>query len=162
MRAKLTLDRSSLDDAFDDLENQLSEMARGIAVTFWDDILARTPQMWGEMAASWTFSVGSPEFYDRSWDVQHVEPLYKGHAAALMIANDYNAGNEVNFRLGQTAWITNGVDHAQAIEDGEIRLRQVNRPGMPIARAMGSMYSKFSRGISYKVAQSLRTKKIEV
>lgn len=149
LQAELQWD--NLDAAFEQLEADLTNVARGLAVRAWDALLARTPQFYGRMTASWTFSLNSPVFVDRSdaaWaeqtdkiDEGPFAGLRQGHPVAIELANFYNAGRDKAFKLGDTVWFANGVDHgegpySQDVEDGNINLRAENLPGEPARRAI--------------------------
>lgn len=176
--SKFVIDLSwdNLDKAMKDLELEAAHVIRGLTVEAFNSILSKTPQFYGRMAASWTYSVGKPEFVDRSHLVQdptegkqssrayddfgNFRGLWRGHPAAIAIAKSASAGRDGRYRLGSTIYISNGVDHgegpySQMIENGEIRLRMVNRPGMPASRTVDQMVSRYGgqRGVTaYKGA----------
>lgn len=159
---EVTADWDNLDEGFAEIEAQLTGVIRGMTVTIWRDVLKWTPQYHGRMAASWTYSIGAPTFVDRSAAVDFVGPrrtqigkfapvdaLYKGHPVGIGVANAASAGREQGYKLGDTVWIANGVDHgegpySQAIESGEIPLRLVNRPGRPGGRAIDAATSRYA------------------
>lgn len=158
---------TNLEQAMRELESELTQIVRGLTIYTWNSILSKTPQYYGRMAASWTYRVGStPAFYDRSGEVQsrmgpsreqlegYDDPgtfhaLWKGHPQAIAIANSHSAGADAGFKLGDTVWITNGVDHGEgpysaAIENGEIRLRMYNMPGTPVKQTVEQLLKEFS------------------
>ena len=154
------------DEAFAELTVELTEVARGLTVRVWAGILNQTPQYEGRMTASWTYSISQPEFVDRSHLVsedptgqgdfthlgyykQGVTPLDKTSPVAKDVANDACAGRDKAFKLGDTVYISNGVDHgegsySQAIEDGNILLRAENLPGAPVARTLDYVQGYYS------------------
>lgn len=159
----------SLDRAFAELEKECEQIVRGLTVELWRGVLSKTPQMFGRMAASWTYSLNEPHYVDRSRQVPDPEGqkqsalaysnfgefkgLWRGHPVAIAIANAANAGKDAAFRLGDTVWFANGVDHgegpySEAVESGEIRLRKLNRPGQPVARTLDRAHSMYSEGVS--------------
>jgi hypothetical protein len=155
---------TDLDKALDELEAKLTDVARGLTVKVWDLVLLRTPQFHGRMAASWTYSIGKPYYLDRSEYVTKEElqgpredgrdiglsAKYKGHRAAIDIANAENSYKDTAFKLGDTVYISNGVDHGEgpysaAVENGEINLRARNQPGAPVRRTLDSIATNFSQ-----------------
>lgn len=177
-----------LDAAFEELEKQCAETVRGIAVEAWHRMLNQTPQFLGRMTASWSFCLGTPQFYDRSFAVDwnpgesaprrkmfgggqfdYEEDLgakYKGHPVAIELANSFNQGKELPFQLGMDIYFTNGVDHgegpyAAAVEDGSIRLRHVNQPGAPARRALDAVAAKYHIGVSEARGEVLRGLRID-
>jgi hypothetical protein len=161
-----------LDKAFALIEQELSDVARGITVEIWNGVLAKTPQYFGRMVASWTYSIGSPEFYDRSTEaaamnmvpLQQFGPpkgLWRGHPDAVAIANTHSTGADKAFRLGDTVYISNGVNHgegaySQAIEDGLIYLRHMNRPGRPAQRTLDAAATRYAKGTTTARAHNLK------
>lgn len=166
-----------LDEAFAELEAELTDVARGLTVRIWSGILSKTPQYEGRMAASWSYSIGAPEYVDRSHlvspdpfgqgDFTHlgyykdgVVPLYKGAPAAIAVSNSANAGRDKAFKLGDVVYISNGVNHgegeySQAIEDGNILLRAENLPGAPVSRTL-DWASVYFNDVSPPKAASLK------
>lgn len=170
--AELVLDASwdNLDQAFAALESELTSIVRGLTVEIWNGVLLRTPQYYGRMVASYTYSVGVPVFVDRSHAVEPVTeeqiestpPKSKGHVEAIELANFYNSGAETRFKLGDMVFISNGVDHgegsySQAVEEGRVYLRSVNRPGAPARRTLDAIASRYANNISPKKALELKT-----
>lgn len=173
-------DWEGLDAAFDELEAELVQVVRGMSVELWNGVLAKTPQFHGRMAASWSYSIDTPHYVDRSDELDFVGPrrvqignfepttgLYRGHPEAIAVANMANAGRDAGFRLGQTIWLANGVDHgegpySQAVEDGTVRLRAVNRPGAPVERSADQLVSRYGEDVSAAQAQRLKLLKIGV
>lgn len=170
----------SLDEAFDALEAEITSIVRGMAVEMWDSILTKTPQFYGRMAASWSFSLDTPEFADRTADVDFVGPrkivvgtfepstgLYRGHPEAIAVANRANLGRDLQFRLGKTIWMANGVNHgegpySQAVENGGVNLRAVNRPGAPVERSVDMINARYGDDVTRVQAERLKLHKIEV
>lgn len=156
---EVELDWDNFDEAFDSLEAELTSIVRGISVEVWNLILVRTPQFEGRMVASYTYSLNKPVFIDRSMEISPVDDegnaaadyrnaFRAGSTTAINLANLENLGAEGKFRLGDTVFISNGVDHgegpySQAIEDGDITLRSVNRPGRPARRALDSIVARY-------------------
>lgn len=157
-----------LDKAFAELEAECTDIVRGLTVRVFNGTLSKTPQYLGRMAASWTYSIGAPEFIDRSDLVDavggtgvHTElgyyrkgvvPLRRGDPVAIAVANAANAGRDQAFKLGDMVYLSNGVNHgegaySQDIEDGNIILRAENRPGAPVSRTLdwvGAYYQDIS------------------
>lgn len=154
------------DKAMAELEGELEGVIRGISVHAFNSLLSKTPQFYGRMTASWDYQIGSsPSFYDRSEEVMtrfqadredfdspdQFSGFWRGHPAAIAIANNHSRGREAGFKLGNTIWITNGVDHGEgpysdAIEQGEVRLRAENYPdpSSPVKRTVEQMVKNFS------------------
>jgi hypothetical protein len=165
----------NLDVAFDELEQELTEVARGLTVRAFDSLLSRTPQFLGQMVASWTYSLNTPRFENR-WQLAYAaqlerveerdsfQGLWKGHPVAISIANAANAGNDAAFKLGDTVWFANGVDHGEGpysedVEVGNVQLRAVNLPGEPARRTMDWIGVRFGE-ISADQAQRLRERRL--
>ena len=167
-----------LGKAFAELEAELGDVARGLTVQVFNGILSKTPQYLGRMAASWTYSIGVPEYVDRSdlveppavkgpsgfIDYGEFSGLWRGHPFAISIAGSANAGKDAAFRLGDKVYISNGVDHgegpySQAVEDGDVILRAVNRPGAPVSRTIDRI-GVTSQNISPLRARTLKSLRI--
>lgn len=168
------VDWIDLDGAFAALEDNLTRVAQGLTVVAWDSILAKTPQFYGRMAASWNYSLNRPDFTDRShdaWSAHSAQTdkgpfagLSKGHPVGIAIANANNIGRDANFQLGDTVYFSNGVNHgegpyAQAIEDGQIQLRPINQPGRPAARTFDWLSQAYAN-VSAAQAKTLSTKRL--
>ena len=160
-----------LDVAFAALEKEIEGAARGLAVTAFNSILKKTPQSYGRMAASWNFSLNSPDYTDRSnaaWaantsEAGPTQAKYRGHPVAIAIAVAANAGRDAAFKLGDTVFISNGVDHgegayAQIIEDGAITLRKLNQPGRPVGRTFDTLSQTFANVTATQASQLRATK----
>ncbi len=165
----------SFDKAFDELEKELEDVVRGLTVEVWNSILYRTPQFFGRMAASWSYSLDYPAFWDRSNMVavgDTEEPgavKSRGHLEAIAVARASSAGIDTRFRLGDEVFIANGVDHGEgpysgAIEAGDVMLRPINRPGRPVTRTMDFIQSRYGNdsGISANAAIRLKGLKLAV
>lgn len=156
---EVELDWDNFDEAFDSLEAEITNIVRGITVEVWNLILVRTPQFEGRMVASYTYSLNKPVFIDRSMEISpvdeegnaaadHRRTFRAGSTTAINLANLESLGADGKFRLGDTVFISNGVDHgegpySQAIEDGDIVLRSVNRPGRPARRALDWIAARY-------------------
>jgi len=162
----------NLDEAFAELEKECTEVVRGITVEIFLHTLQMSPQYFGRYASSWTYKVGSPElgwtnpefvYYEED---QGYAPVYrKGDYPALASAIKHNAGRDSVFKLGDTVFISNSVDHGQgpyaaAIEDGTINLRAVNQPGRPLGRAIDRAGTWFAHDVNPKHAASLKAMRI--
>lgn len=175
------LEWEGLDEAFAELEATLADTVRGLSVLAWNRVLHETPQFYGRLVASWTYSYGAPVFVDRSSAVDgdsttpndyRIDPdegdvfagLHKGHPAAIGIANFASAialGGQ-QFKLGDTVWFANGADHgegpyASEVERGEIGLRPVNQPGRMASRALDWVQARFGVGMTETKAADLRS-----
>ena len=174
---KLTLSWDNLDEAFASLEREVEDVVRGISVEVFHQITLRTPQYLGRMVASYTYSLNTPIAVDRSFlfgtydstgeFVSHpwVQPQSKGSVRAIALAGQYNQGRELKFKLGDTVYITNGVDHGEggysgAVESGAVKLRAVNRPGNAVHRAMVAIGAKYGKKVSHNAALKLRALQI--
>lgn len=168
----------NIDEAFAELEAECTEVVRGITVMTWNSILVKTPQYDGRMAASWSYSLNIPQYEDRSKEVEFVGPrkieigklqpsqgLYRGHPVALQVANNANRSSDAAFKLGDTVWISNGVNHgegpySQDVEDGNIRLRAQNLPGQPVRRTLDMIGLRFDEDVSPRRALTLKTLRV--
>lgn len=160
----LEFDWENFDQAFNEFEQECESTVRGLTVRIWDSVLSRTPQFYGRMTASWTYSLNGPEAVDRSDQIVlddfsefgEVLKLSRGHPAAIAIANTASAGKDRAFKLGDTVWLTNGADHALKIESGEVRLRAVNQPGAPLSRTLDWVGSTWGNNMTPQAAANLR------
>lgn len=169
---------TGLDAAFAELEAECTNVVRGLTIQVYNGILSKTPQYLGRMAASWSYSLGSPLYVDRSALVQppavkgpsgfidygEFHGLWRGHPQAIAVAAAANAGKDAGFRLGMNVYISNGVNHgegeySQAVESGEVRLRSVNQPGAPVARTLDTIGAT-SQNISPRRATTLKALRI--
>jgi len=163
---KATLKWSNLDEAFGALEKTLGEVARGITVSAWKSVLRESPQFDGRMVASWTYSISRPIFEDRSFMVEtlfhdKLNPFEKGDAPAIRVANQANAGTDLQFRLGDKVYLSNGVNHGEGsysgrIESGDIHLRAVNYPGKPVAETLMMIKARYADGVNARQAARLK------
>lgn len=171
-------DWEGLDEAFEALEAECEQIVRGLTVRIWNGILSKTPQYHGRMVASWSYSLNGPEYVDRSEQVEFMGPrkielgnfepssaLYKGHHKAINVANLANTGREMRFKLGDTVYISNGVDHGEGpyselVENGGVHLRAPNLPGAPVARTLDWVEANFGVDIKPYRAEALKGLKI--
>lgn len=177
---ELTVEWDGFEEAFAELEHEVTDIVRGMTVFTWNGILTKTPQFAGGMAASWSYSLNAPQFYDRSDEIdpetigarelatgqwRSVNPVRRGHPAAIDIANRANAGADRAFKLGDTVWLANGVDHGQGpyaakVESGEVKLRSVNQPGAPVKRTLHQIEARFGRDVNNTSAATLKALKL--
>ena len=83
--------------------------------------------------------------------------LWRGHPTAIAIANAASSGKDAQFKLGDTVWFANGVNHGEGdyagtVESGEVKLRGVNLPGEPVKRTfdfIGVYYENISPNKAY-------------
>lgn len=175
-----------LDEALGELERELTDVTRGMTVHLFYSILARTPQYYGGMAASWSYNYNG-RAYDRSnliparaaearatlWDQvlpdSKAEPAVRrrGDGWAINLAESANAGEDSLFRLGRKTYITNGVDHGEGPYSGEVEtwkttppLRAANLPGQPVARSLDMVLSLYGNGVKAGQAQRLKAWRI--
>lgn len=167
---EMTATWEGLDEAFDALTRECEQVVRGITVEAWNAVLRQTPQYYGRAVASWTYTIGRPVFVDRSGEIVPDEvaedddsfPVRsKGDPTAIGVANSFNIGADRVFKLGDTVWFANGVDHGEgpysvALEVPHIRLRSANRPGQMVSRALDLMQSRYGHGVSAQSAQRLK------
>lgn len=170
-------DEASFDAAFDELERECEQIIRGMAVWLFDNILSRTPQFYGRMVASWSFSSGSPVFVDRSELIPEPAVLStddtmpteydeaaikrKGDPAAIAIAIAENRGKDLSFKLGEIIWLANGADHGEGpyaalVEAGKVPLRRVNRPGNAVQRTLDIVSARFSEDVTPRAAATFK------
>lgn len=163
-----------LDEAFAELEAECTAVVRGLTVEIWNGILAKTPQYYGELAASWSYSLNEPTYVDRSERLSMdlpgagrvngrwftTVPLSQGHYAAIAIAKADSAGRENGFNLGDEVWIANGADHgdgyyADTVEHMGSLLRAANRPGLMVQRTVDRAGSVYAEGMTTPKAKKL-------
>jgi hypothetical protein len=129
------------------------------------------------MAASWTYSLNSPQFYDRSDMVEYREykgqwqemlvPRRKGYMEAIEISEAASLGNAQPFKLGDTVYISNGVIHdwdsyrySEDVETGVINLRGANRPGQPVKRTVDAIGVRYGKDMTANAGRLMRAMKI--
>lgn len=157
-----------LREAMDELRRECEAVSRGLTVSVWKTVLRETPQYSGNMAASWTYTVGAPiaenRFYANlpkgGWRDEEFHPFKKGDLPAINKSREANAGAEMRFKLGQKVYITNGAPHAEDVTTGFVDLRAVNWPGRPVDLAMSRVEGKYSSGISKSAAAQLKALRI--
>lgn len=181
MKLGVTVGLGDLEAKFGEFETEITDIVRGITVELFYSILARTPQYYGGMAASWSYNYNGVA-YDRSRmiEARQVPPgaaLYgekadfnvrrKGDEWAINIAATASAGRDQIFQLGKKVYITNGVTglegpYASIVEgwDSSPPLRSVNLPGTPMKRALDMIESKYGAGVKKAAVPSLRAWKI--
>lgn len=172
-------DWEDFDKAFDELEEECTEIIRGLTVRLWNSILSKSPQYHGRFVASWSYQLNLPDPQDRSDsvdpegnkiasyfydDMGAFQGLYRGHPIAIAVANQASNGRDKQFKLGDTVYFTNGVDHGEGpysvdIEVGNIQLRAENRPGAPVARTLDLVTASYL-DISYNQGAALKLLKI--
>jgi hypothetical protein len=172
----------NLDEAFESLVREVTDVVRGVTVEAWNLVLQQTPQFYGRAVASWTYSIGTPAFVDRSAaalmleahaDTFRTDPdegdvfmgKRKGDPAAIGIANFASAGHELPYRLGDTIFFGNGVDHGEGsyandLELPSIYLRPVNQPGRMVRRSFDRLAARYGNGITAQRAEVLKTMRI--
>jgi hypothetical protein len=173
--ANVTLEWQNLDVAFAELEAELTDVARGITVSAWKHILRLSPQWAGRLVVSWTYNIGSPLYEDRSehapemptytvGDRQVPIPFQMGSRPAIEVANTLNAGKDKAFKLGDTVYISNGVDHgegqyamiAEQLFWKKVHLRYQNLPAQPITYTVDMIGERYSDGVNPAQAGQLR------
>lgn len=168
---EVTAEWENLDEAFAELEAECTAVTRGLTVYLWRGILSRTPQFDGRMVASWSYSLGQPNYADRSSEATirkeagPTQPFRRGDRPSIDIANRYSSGADLPFRLGDQVFIANGVDHGEGpysvkVEEGGVRLRPMNLPGAPVRRTLDSVSTNFGLDVSQAYAASLKQLKI--
>jgi len=136
-----------LDEAFAELEQECTEIVRGITVEIFNHTLHMSPQYFGRYVSSWTYKVGSPDLWMNPTFDFFIEDTggerikRKGDREAIDAAVQHNAGRELEFKLGSTVYISNGSDHGEGpyaalIEEEPDWLRDVNKPGRPLGRSI--------------------------
>lgn len=167
----VTAEWDNLDAAFAELEAECADTVRGMSVELFQTILNWSPQYFGRYVSSWTFRIGSPEFrtddtFNYVAEDQGFAPVRrKGDSEAINVAKAYNIGRDKGFKLGNTIYISNGVDHgegpyAAGIEDGSIRLRPVNLPGAPATRALDRVQAWYGNDVGAAHAAKLKAMSI--
>lgn len=164
-----------LDGDFAKLEQEVTEIVRGFTVETFLGILAKTPQYYGRLAASWNYSLNQPYYANRTAQVEAgrgkeqdrvegpVNLRWRGHPLAVQIAIQACAGKDEAFRLGQTVWIANGADHgegkySQDIEEASpTALRAVNQPGRMVGRTLDRAAARYAEQIRPQRAAVLKT-----
>lgn len=173
-----------LDAAFNELEAEVTDVARGVTVHLFYSIMARTPQYYGGMTASWTYNFNGVG-YDRTSSIPERttpdgpelygekaahRPRGKGDERAIRIAVQASAGKDSQFALGKKVYITNGVrspfegPYGEMVEswEGSPPLRGVNLPGQPMKRALNMIQSKYGLGVKKKDVPELKAWRIGV
>jgi len=156
------------------IKEEVEPIVKGLAATAWMKILRYTPQKYGRLAASWSYSLGEPLYVDRSQTVpssddkdDHSLPIFwAGHKTAVNIANSFAVGRDSAFKLGDTIWFANGADHGDGPYSSFIEnvdqswLRLYNRPGHAVVRSMEFMETRFGEDVSASAAARLKQTKI--
>ena len=161
----------NLDAAFAELEAECTDIVRGMTVEIFLHTLQYSPQAYGRFVSSWTYEIGRPKYWTNpQFDIDmedsgQVALSRKGDPEAIFSAMLHNSGKDSGFRLGDTVYISNGVDHGQGsyaglIEEGQINLRAVNMPGRPLGRAIDRAATWFANDVNPKHAANLKALRI--
>ncbi|OFV49700.1 MULTISPECIES: hypothetical protein [Oligella] len=138
-------------------ELEATEVARGLAVTGFNQILERSAQRSGDFAANWQFSINAVNYTFKNLKLlpEGASPddwFIMGDKPAINYAKQNNKGRDRGYKLGDTFYVSNsatnaGNDYAVWIEEGSINFREGNL-GMPVASAMiyiGSLYGHIGK-----------------
>ena len=88
----------NLDAAFAELEAECANVIRGMTVEIFLHTLQYSPQYFGRYASSWTYKIGSPEFWTNpefdyvAEDSGQVAPSRKGDPEAIFSAMIHSSG----------------------------------------------------------------------
>jgi hypothetical protein len=162
---------TGLDQAFAELEAEVTEIVRGITVEIFNHTLHMSPQRFGKYVSSWTYDVGAPrpwsnpQFDYITEDKGEVALKRKGDREAIDAAVAHNAGHEMQYKLGDVVYISNGVvgddgNYAALIEEEPEWLRDVNKPGRPLGRSIDRAGVWYAHTVNPKRAPALRALRI--
>jgi hypothetical protein len=141
------------------VEQLVDGVHRGLTIQAFDLIVTNTAQWSGNMAASWTISVGSPNavvetpFKDLDAPVSKDSPSGSSYLAGSAPAITYakaqaRADGALSLiRLGVTAYISTGVPYAVAVDEDihPVTLKAFLRPGNPALAMVARVEEFFSR-----------------
>ncbi len=113
---------------------------RGLSWAALDFVVRGTPQWSGNLAGSWTLSIGAPSTVVRPkpdlgkahWEMEH--PFQKGHELAVGFAEAAALPVLEAVHLGEVVYLSNPSPYATAVQDnihedtGRPFLREVNLP----------------------------------
>lgn len=147
---------------------EAEEVARGLAVVGFKQIVEQSAQKSGNFAGNWQFSINSINYEFKDLNLlpegaTRDDWFIMGDSPAINYAYNNNRGRENGFKLGSTIHIANSateVDdpYAVRIESGEVHFRPGNI-GAPVASTvvhLGALY----RFIGKASAQALKGEKI--
>lgn len=135
------LNRSAFDTANKRWLSHISRIAEvatmNIAQEALENAVEHSPQYSGQFAASWNLSIGTPDFSTYQPTSQTVDgvviPYQEGSKPAISAALSRNRGALLGFKLGQTAFLSNSVEHDEPysylIETNQIQFRDENVSG---------------------------------
>lgn len=180
-------DSDSLERALKELTvKEFEPVVKGLGQELWNSILTKTPQYFGRLTASWSYSVNTPITVDRSsmvisdeeadrvrdqraemreegLDVHDVGDVrYRGHPTAIRVAYSMSQGNASNFKLGDTIYFANGANHGEGAYSEFIEtvdplwLRVYNRPGAMVRRTAQAFQAKYENGVSENQAERVK------
>lgn len=157
----------NLDGAFAELEQEVTDIVRGITIESFHFLLRTSPQYYGRFVANWNYSLNTqntsvnsafqPKVAYWKTDEMNAQSIYKkGDEEAITYAMQNNAGVPDGFKLGDTVYFTNSVDHADDLEEGRIQLRAVNMPGRPMKRTLDRISSWYSNDVNHSRTDTLK------
>lgn len=132
---------------------EAAEVANGLTVTAFVQILEHSAQQTGDFAGNWQYSINSVnyEFKELGLAEEEADWFIMGDTPAIIHAMQNNHGRDRGFKLGDTFHIANsakggihGDAYAHKIESGAIKFRSGNM-GMPVANAalyLGAFYGR--------------------
>ena len=178
-------DQASLEKALQELaEKELAPVVKGLAQEVWNSILIKTPQSFGRLAASWTYSVNVPIITDNSnlvisnedakdalqrkkeanlnGEEINVGLRYRGHREAIGIAYRMSAGNAQSFKLGDTIYIANGADHGEGPYSEFIEnIHDTNPNWLYYMNRPGAMVRRTMQNVDAKYSQGISENQAE-
>lgn len=133
-------------------EQEAADVARGLAVVGFNQILEQSAQRHGDFVANWQFSINNVNYHFENlelipYDSDELDWFIMGDSPAINYAKQNNKGRDRGYKLGDTFYVANsatnsGDDYAIRIEKGNIEFR-VGNMGMPVASAtlyLGAWY----------------------
>lgn len=152
----------------DEATKEAADVARGLAVVGFNQVLEQSAQRSGNFAGNWQFSINQVnyDFKDLgllSKDADELDWYIMGDLPAINYAISNNKGRDKGYVLGDTFYISNsaheGADnYAIRIEKGEIEFRPGNM-GMPAASAALYLSAYYGR-IGKAEAATLKKERI--
>lgn len=156
---------SHVDQWFDKVETETAHVANGLTVELFKEILQTSPQLSGDFAGNWQYSInGINRTFNALNFLDQGKPLFKvGDHQAITYARAMNKGRDVGYKLGDTFFLSNSAVHdepyALKIENGTINFRSyVGNTGETVANAFRNVLPKYVSISKLQAHKLARTK----
>lgn len=158
-----------------DITAMVEGVGRGLSIVMFRGVVERSAQYSGDFAANWKYSVGQPDLSFEAGLLGEPTPVtgdygiaesgsnrFEGSRQAIEKARELNAGRPEQFKLGETAFISNSAKHdepyAMKIWKDQIQFREGNQPELQ-ARLTDEVLSLYAQ---INAEQALKLTKMRI